>query len=165
MALSRTFSWSSALRQIRSDRIYLRPGDRQTLQRHRGFVEIAARRASAKGNCRTLLKGNSHDRRGIMRLAIESARARREVTGETWSVCLSAALKGTWQAAKAARTAGVIREEARRLKSANMKASATKLSNISFQPQNLENSNCPTKIWQVKANEVQSDESRQIKLN
>lgn len=38
-----------------------------------------------------------------MAAAIYSAQGRREVTGEAWSVCRSAALKGVWQAAKAAR--------------------------------------------------------------
>ena len=80
-------------------------------------------------------------------MAVESARARREVTGETWLVCLSAALKGTWQAAKAARTAGVIREEAQKLKSAKMPLYAEKLSNISFRLQNSENNNSLAKIW------------------
>lgn len=106
---SRTLSWSAALRQIQADRISLKPGERHALQRDRGFVEIAARRASAAGHCRSLLKGGSYDRRGIMRLAIESARARREVKGESWRICLSAALKGTWQAAKAARSAAMTR--------------------------------------------------------
>ena len=159
MPLSRTFSWSSALRQIRSNRIYLRPGERHALQRHRGFVEIAARRASAKDNCHTLLKGNSYDRRGIMRLAIVSARARREVAGETWSTCLSAALKGTWQAAKASRTAEVIRGETQKLKLANMKTFAEKFSNTKFFLQNSANNNCVAKIWQFEANELQGANS------
>lgn len=103
MSRPRTFSWSAALRDIHSDRIHFAPGERRRLLREQGFADLAFRRASQGVNSRSLLSGNSFDRRVIMLLAIESARARREVTGEPWRVCLSSALKGTWKAAKLAR--------------------------------------------------------------
>jgi hypothetical protein len=96
----RTLPWSAALRDIHSDRIHFAPGERRRLLREQGFADLAFRRASQGVNSRSLLSGNSFDRRVIMLLAIESARARREVTGEPWRVCLSSALRGTWKAAK-----------------------------------------------------------------
>ena len=53
---------------------------------------------------RPLFVVGAYNRRAIMSAAIEAARARRAVTGEAWNICLSAALKGTWQVAKEARS-------------------------------------------------------------
>jgi len=101
----RTLPWSTALRDIHSDRIHFAPGERRRLFREQGFADLAFRRASQGVNSRSLLAGNSFDRRSIMVLAIASARARREVTGEPWRICLSSALRGTWKAAKLVRAA------------------------------------------------------------
>jgi len=99
----RFVSWSAAIRDIRADRIHLAPGERQAICRQQAFVEAAFRRAQSSRRVRPLVASGAYDRRAIMRSAVIAARARREVTGEAWLVCISAALKGTWQAAKAAR--------------------------------------------------------------
>lgn len=107
MPSSRTLSWSVAIRDIRADRIYFGPGERQAISRHRGFAEVAFRRAQRSAYGRSLHVSGAYDRRVIMCLAAAAAKARRAVTGEEWRVCISAALEGTWRAAKAARlTAG-----------------------------------------------------------
>ena len=49
--------------------------------------------------------GAVHDRRAIMKAAIVAAQARKDVRSDAWGICLSAALTGTWQVAKAARLA------------------------------------------------------------
>lgn len=56
-----------------------------------------------------------------MLLAIESAQARREVTGEPWLICLSSALKGTWKAAKAIRA---VREAQQKLLAAEAESAS-----------------------------------------
>lgn len=45
--------------------------------------------------------------------AVAAAKARRAVTGEACSVCISAALAGTWQVAKATRLSTVSRPQGR----------------------------------------------------
>ncbi len=110
---SRRLSWSAALREIRSDRIQFAPGERQANFRRQLFADLAGRHAGVPANAGKLLKGDSYDRAGIMRMAIASAQAHRHATGEPWGFCLSAALKGTWKAAKAARTAARWQEERR----------------------------------------------------
>lgn len=108
---ARSFSWSAALRQIRADRINYTPGERRAIFRQRAFAELATKHALNSDSAQALVSAGSYNRRGIMLAAIESARARREVTGEAWGTCLSAALKGTWRAAKAAMSAAKLREE------------------------------------------------------
>lgn len=54
---------------------------------------------------RPLIAAGAFDRSAIMATACAAAKARQSLTGETWGACLSAALKGTWQVAKAARLA------------------------------------------------------------
>lgn len=109
--IRRTLPWSTALRDIHSDRIHFAPGERRRLLREQGFADLAFRRASQGVNCERLLAGKSFDRRVIMLLAIESARARREVTGEPWRVCLSSAMRGTWKAAKLVKAAMEARQK------------------------------------------------------
>lgn len=111
MSRSRSFSWSAALRQIRSDRIQYAPGERRAMLRQRAFAELSAKRALSSTYGAALIAVGSYNRRGIMRAAIASAKARREVTGDAWGACLSAALKGTWQAAKAAMLLEKLRDE------------------------------------------------------
>lgn len=104
----RFISWAAAIRDIRADRIHLAPGDRQAALRQRTFADLAFRRALTSARVCPLLVSGVYDRKAIMRLAVAAAKARRVVTGEGWHICISAALQGTWQAAKAARlTAGL----------------------------------------------------------
>lgn len=108
---SRSLSWSAALRQIRADRINYTAGERRAILRQRAFAELATKRALESESAKALVSAGSYNRRGIMLAAIEAARARREITGEAWGTCLSAALKGTWRAAKAAMSAAKLLEE------------------------------------------------------
>ena len=107
MPFARSLSWAAAIRDIRADRIHFAPGNRQAALRQRTFADLAFRRAQASARFCPLLVSGAFDRRAIMRLAMAAAKARRAVTGEGWRICVSAALQGTWRAAKAARlTAG-----------------------------------------------------------
>lgn len=54
---------------------------------------------------RPLVVAGAFDRSAIMATACAAAKARQSLSGETWGVCLSAALKGTWALARAARLA------------------------------------------------------------
>jgi hypothetical protein len=88
---------------MRADRIHFAPGNRQAALRQRTFADLAFRRAQASARFCPLLVSGAFDRRAIMRLAMAAAKARRAVTDEGWRICVSAALQGTWQAAKSAR--------------------------------------------------------------
>lgn len=113
MAHFRSLSWSAALRDIRSDRIQLAPDERKTRGRQRAFAKLAAQRASAMISACPLVNAGVYDSRAIMCTAVAAAKARHAVTGEAWSVCISAALTGTWQVAKAARLSTTLREQGR----------------------------------------------------
>lgn len=52
--------------------------------RQRAFAELSAKRALSSAYGAALITAGSYNRRGIMRAAIASAKARREVTGDTW---------------------------------------------------------------------------------
>lgn len=54
---------------------------------------------------RPLVIAGAYDRSAIMATACAVAKARQTMTGETWGACLSAALRGVWVLAKAARLA------------------------------------------------------------
>lgn len=95
--------WSAALRDIRADRIQLAPSERVARSRQQAFQKVAFLRAQANACVRPFVVAGAYDRRAIMCSAVAAAKARRAVTGDTWRLCLSAALKGTWRAAKAAR--------------------------------------------------------------
>lgn len=99
----RFISWTVAIRDIRADRIHFAPGDRQAALRQRAFADLAFRRAQSAARVCPLLVSGAFDRRAIMRLAVAAAKARQAATGDGWPVCVSAALQGTWRAAKAAR--------------------------------------------------------------
>jgi hypothetical protein len=103
MPLSRAISWTAAIRDIRADRIHFDPEGRYAALRQRALADLVLRRAQASASVCPLLASGTYDRRAIMRLALAAARARREATGEAWQTCMSAALQGTWWAAKAAR--------------------------------------------------------------
>ena len=99
MASTRTLAWSDALLRLHADRVPVTKDERRAHTRREAFANAAAQRARTS----ILVVAGRYDRAAIMRAAIVAAKARREVTGETWGVCLSAALKGTWQVAKASR--------------------------------------------------------------
>lgn len=109
----RSLSWSVALRDLLADRIQLAPAERLSRSRQPAFAKLAAHRASAMISVSPLVNAGVYDRRAIMFTAIAAAKARRAVTGEPWSLCISAALTGTWQAAKAARPSTTLREQGR----------------------------------------------------
>lgn len=74
-------------------------GQRAANARTAAFTKLAADRARTTI---PLVIAGSYNRRAIMTTAIAAARSRRACSGEAWSICLSAALKGVWQVAKAA---------------------------------------------------------------
>lgn len=99
MSARRSLSWSAALNDLRADRVHYAPGERAATFKANGYAKLAANSARYL----PLVIAGRFDRSAIMRAAIAAAQARRAVTGEAWGVCLSAALKGTWQVAKSAR--------------------------------------------------------------
>lgn len=110
MSFRRQLSWSAALQELRADRAKISPDERNAYRRREIFAKIAGDRARASARTRPLVISIGYDRRAIMLIAIISAKARRTVTGEPWHICLSAALKGTWQAANIARPRALDRE-------------------------------------------------------
>ena len=102
MSHCRSLSWSAAIRDLHADRITFAPGERTAHCREQVFTKLACDRAQALAHTRPLAAPGTYDRSAIVSSANAAAKARREVTGERWSLCLSAALRGTWQAAKAA---------------------------------------------------------------
>lgn len=105
MSNRRSISWTSALRDMRADRLQVSPEVRRAHCRREAFAKLAAARAGRELRSRPLVVSGQYDRRAIMAAAIAAAQARREVTGEAWGVCLSAALKGVWTVAKSSRRA------------------------------------------------------------
>ena len=103
MTHRRQLSWSSAVQALRSDRAPV-AGFRAHLAA-KGFAKLAADRARLSARTAPFVVAGQYDRSAIMKAAIVAAQARKAVTGEAWGICLSAALKGTWQVAKAARLA------------------------------------------------------------
>lgn len=97
MSLQRRISWSSAVGALRADRTRLAPGVltaksyTASISRIRGLPMVTA--------------AGAYDRSAIMTLAIAAAKVQQARTGEAWAVCMSAALKGAWIAARAARLA------------------------------------------------------------
>ncbi|MEZ0251743.1 MAG: hypothetical protein ACAH20_12450 [Methylobacteriaceae bacterium] len=81
------------------------PEARRAYCRREVFAKLAANRARQGAQSRPLVVAGQYDRRAIMAAAVVAAQARRGITGEAWTVCLSAALKGVWQVAKATRRA------------------------------------------------------------
>ena len=103
MSLRRQISWSSATQALRADRAST-SGVRAHLAA-KGYAQLAADRARLSARTAPFVVAGRYDRSAIMKVAIVAAQARKATTGEAWGVCLSAALKGTWQVAKAARLA------------------------------------------------------------
>ncbi|TXN23193.1 hypothetical protein [Methylobacterium sp. WL9] len=66
---------------------------------------VAADLTDKPARASAFVVAGQYDRRAIMAAAIASAKTIRAATGSTWGVCLSAALRDVWEAAKAARLA------------------------------------------------------------
>ncbi|MFC5552861.1 hypothetical protein [Methylobacterium iners] len=109
MAYRRSISWSYALQGLRADREQISKIERRAALAVSAFANLAFGRAQALGRVTPLIVCGRFNRIAIMWAATIAAKARRTVTGESWSVCLSAALKGTWQAARAARRQVMLR--------------------------------------------------------
>ena len=103
MSTRRQISWTSALRDMRNDRVQVAPGQLGAKLRANAYAKFTADRLRAARP--VLVVGGKFDRSAIMKAAIQQAQSRRAVTGEAWGVCLSAALRGVWSVAKAARLA------------------------------------------------------------
>jgi hypothetical protein len=103
MTSRRSISWSSALQSLRADRGQTPPAERRLHLQATAFAKLAFHRAQALAHDCPMIVFGAYDRRTIMRLAAVAANARRIATGETWRTCISAALRGTWAAAKASR--------------------------------------------------------------
>lgn len=123
MAHRRSLSWSAAIRDLRQDRSSCDLVERRMCYRQQAFAKIAGRRARVSNGISPLVTDGAFHRSAIMSAAIEAARARRMVTGEPWNICLSAALRGTWQAAKEARAfaAHQARRDAERAQRASLR--------------------------------------------
>lgn len=105
MSQRRFLSWSAAMRDICADRFTHPPAVRAARLRHQTFSKVAFERAQASQWAVSLVEAGRYNRRAIMMLAIAAAQSRRALSDESWSICLFAALRGTWQAAKAQRLA------------------------------------------------------------
>ncbi|WP_238232699.1 hypothetical protein [Methylobacterium thuringiense] len=66
---------------------------------------VAADLTDKPARASAFVTAGQYDRRAIMAAAIVTAKTIRAATGSAWGVCLSAALRDIWQAAKAARLA------------------------------------------------------------
>jgi hypothetical protein len=97
MSLQRRIDWSASLRTLCADRRRLAPG---VLTAKSYTASIARIRGLA-----LVTAAGTFDRRVIMAVAVAAAKAQQARTGEAWAVCMSAALKGAWIAARAARLA------------------------------------------------------------
>ena len=103
MTVRRQISWTSALRDMRNDRVQVAPGQLGAKLRANAYAKFTADRLRAARP--VLVVAGKFDRSAIMKAAIQQAQSRRAVTGEAWGVCLSAALRGVWSVAKGARLA------------------------------------------------------------
>lgn len=93
---ARSFSWSSALRTIKSDRAAVVPG-----------LVLARTRITALAGFRKtpLVVAGQFNRSAIMALAAAAARDHQARHGGTWAEAMSVCLRAAWQAAKVARLA------------------------------------------------------------
>ncbi|KQT56103.1 hypothetical protein ASG52_24610 [Methylobacterium sp. Leaf456] len=91
------FSWSSALRDMRNDRVQVPQGFLGSRERIRVAVRL---------NVVALVKADgSFDRAGIMSAAAAAAKKHQLQYGSTWAVAMSVSLKAAWQLAKSHRPA------------------------------------------------------------
>jgi hypothetical protein len=95
---SRTaFSWSSALRDMRNDRVQAPQGFLGSRERIRVAVRV--------GRASLITPTGAFDRAGIMAAAAAAAKAHQLSYGSTWAVAMSVSLKAAWQFAKSLRSA------------------------------------------------------------
>ncbi|MCJ2023965.1 hypothetical protein [Methylobacterium sp. J-067] len=102
----RSFSWSSALRGIKSDRALVVPG----LLAARGLASAYARSrnlplniTTRSGRGETFAVTHKFDRAAIMTVATLAARDHQKRYGGTWAAAMAVCLKAAWQSAKLAR--------------------------------------------------------------
>lgn len=95
MSLNRKISWTSALRDMRNDRVQLPAGFLSA----RALVECFVKTR------RPLVVAGKFDRAAIMAHAAAAAKAHQLRTGSTWAAAMSVSLKAAWQVAKAAQRA------------------------------------------------------------
>ncbi|GJD53881.1 hypothetical protein OPKNFCMD_6660 [Methylobacterium crusticola] len=105
MSSHRPLSWSAAMHELAADRLPSTGAERRAMAAQRAFAAAAEIKVRREARTTPLIVAGRYDRKAIMVAAIAAAKARRAITNEAWGVCLSAALKGTWQVAKAARRA------------------------------------------------------------
>ncbi|WP_286161772.1 hypothetical protein [Methylobacterium sp. AMS5] len=90
---------------MRADRAPVTAEARRAYSRREAFARCAAN--TARSERAAFVVAGIYDRRAIMGAAVRAAQARQRATGEAWAVCMSAALRGVWQVAKAARRAAI----------------------------------------------------------
>ena len=95
MSARRSLSWSTALSDLRNDRVQVPAG----FLGARGRIEAAVR----FGKVALVKADGGFDRAGIMTAAAAAAKAHQLTYGSTWTVAMSVALKAAWQAARTAR--------------------------------------------------------------
>lgn len=93
---NRSISWTSALRDIRSDRTTMPVGFLSARARCQGFAQFRHR---------PLVVSGQFDRSAIMAAAVTAAKAHQERHGGTWQAAMSVCLTASWQAARMARNA------------------------------------------------------------
>ena len=95
MSLNRKISWTTALRDMRNDRVQLPAG----------FLSARAMVGCFVKTRRPLVVAGKFDRSAIMAHAAATAKAHQIRTGSTWAAAMSVSLKAAWQVAKAAQRA------------------------------------------------------------
>ena len=96
---SRSFSWSSALRTIKSDRAPVVPG----LLAARGLASAYSRSLRTPLVIRSAEHAPKFDRAAIMTVATMAARDHQAKHGGTWAAAMAVCLKAAWQSAKLSR--------------------------------------------------------------
>lgn len=95
MSTRRSLSWSTALSNMRNDRVQAPAGFLGARGRVEGMVRF--------GKVALVKADGSFDRAGVMTAAAAAAKAHQLAYGSTWTVSMSVALKAAWQAARTAR--------------------------------------------------------------
>ncbi|MCP1547000.1 MULTISPECIES: hypothetical protein [Methylorubrum] len=95
MSARRSLSWSTALSDMRNDRVQVPAGFLGARGRVEGMVRF--------GKVALVKADGSFNRAGIMTAAASAAKAHQLTYGSTWAVAMSVALKAAWQAARTTR--------------------------------------------------------------
>lgn len=95
MPARRSLSWSTALSDMRNDRVQVPAGFLGARGRVEGMVRF--------GKVALVKADGSFDRAGIMTAATAAAKAHQLTYGSTWAIAMSVTLKAAWQAARTAR--------------------------------------------------------------